>query len=296
MTKRIEKRWKALDQPMFVLALVLNPFQGISHFGDKAAISPFTLNTILLETYHRVHSRPPKIPHTEDEQDKYESMKLQKEKEVSEAFLSYLSSKGVFEDWEKNKQSFQSVHGENPFMMWQAFLNTPSTSELADFATLLLSISVNQAGLEHSFSDLKIKKMQLQNRLKLLRLEKMAKVGANIRSSQKDAGLVKEHMKWQNHDQNRVAKLLKVPRYADLLEDDDGADANRDGEELSGPQLGLVRSCEGWQKEMAKWVEEEQQAYTEEAQLMELLADEEADEDRIPDDGESEKSGDDFDG
>jgi len=49
MMKRIEKRWKALDQPMFVLALVLNPFEGISRFGDKAAISPFTLNTILLE-------------------------------------------------------------------------------------------------------------------------------------------------------------------------------------------------------------------------------------------------------
>jgi hypothetical protein len=37
------------------------------------------------------------------------------------------------------------------------------------------------------------------------------------------------------------------------------------------------------------------QAYTEEAQLMELLADEEADEERIPDDGELEGSGDDFD-
>ena len=49
MTKRIEKHWKALDQPMFVLALVLNPFKGISHFSDKAAISPFTLNTILLD-------------------------------------------------------------------------------------------------------------------------------------------------------------------------------------------------------------------------------------------------------
>jgi hypothetical protein len=34
---------------------------------------------------------------------------LQKEKEVSEAFLSYLSSKGVFEDWEKNRESFQRV-------------------------------------------------------------------------------------------------------------------------------------------------------------------------------------------
>ena len=38
------------------------------------------------------------------------------------------------------------------------------------------------------------------------------------------------------------------------------------------------------------------QAYTEEARLMELLADEEADEARIPDDGELEGSGDDFDG
>ena len=49
MKKRIEKHWKALDQPMFVLALVLNPFEGISHFSDKAAISPFTLNMILLD-------------------------------------------------------------------------------------------------------------------------------------------------------------------------------------------------------------------------------------------------------
>lgn len=49
MMKRIEKRWKALDQPMFILSLVLNPFEGISRFGEKAAISPFTLNTVLLE-------------------------------------------------------------------------------------------------------------------------------------------------------------------------------------------------------------------------------------------------------
>ena len=30
MMERVEKRWKALDQPMFILALVLNPFEGIS--------------------------------------------------------------------------------------------------------------------------------------------------------------------------------------------------------------------------------------------------------------------------
>ena len=39
-----------------------------------------------------------------------------------------------------------------------------------------------------------------------------------------------------------------------------------------------------------------QQAYMEEAHLMELLVDEEADEERIPNDWELEGSGDDFDG
>ena len=57
MTKRIEKCWKVLDQPMFVLALVLNPFEGISRFGEKAAISPFTLNTILLEVSYLIYER-----------------------------------------------------------------------------------------------------------------------------------------------------------------------------------------------------------------------------------------------
>lgn len=61
--------------------------------------------------------------------------------------------------------------------MWKAFLTIPSTYELADLATRLLSMSVNQAGLERSFSDLKIKKTRLRNRLTLPRLEKMAKVG-----------------------------------------------------------------------------------------------------------------------
>ena len=116
-----------------------------------------------------------------------------------------------------------------------------------------------------------------------------------------------------------------MPQYTDLLEDEG------DISEAAESQLGLIKSCKGWWKEMAKWVEEEraqsdddgdevadtayshqcskwllqsldllfgswketdidvqvrqshrQQAYTEEARLMELLMDEEADEDRIP--------------
>ena len=128
----------------------------------------------------------------------------------------------------------------------------------------------------------------------------------------------------------------------DLLEQDGNTS---DEGEPAEHQTGLIKSHEGWWKEMAKWIEEEraqsdedddkvadamyghqcstwlphlldllfgghketdiivqarqicrQQAYTEEAWLMELLMDEEADDERIPDDGELVGSSDDFDG
>jgi hypothetical protein len=65
---------------------------------------------LYLKVYRRVRSRPPQVPRSENEEEDYKTAKLEKEQEVSEAFLSYLSSKGPFEDWEKNKNSFQMVH------------------------------------------------------------------------------------------------------------------------------------------------------------------------------------------
>ncbi|KAK6991514.1 DUF659 domain-containing protein [Favolaschia claudopus] len=48
MCKRIEKRFKELDQVVFVLALILNPFERLSRFGDKAQIDVFKLSTELI--------------------------------------------------------------------------------------------------------------------------------------------------------------------------------------------------------------------------------------------------------
>lgn len=60
--------------------------------------------------------------------------------------------------------------------MWEAVRHDSSVSELADFAILLLSIVPNSAGMERTFSDLKIKKTQLRNRMSLERLGMMSKV------------------------------------------------------------------------------------------------------------------------
>ena len=35
---------------------------------------------------------------------------MQKEKEVSAAFLQYLAGTGIFAEWEKNRNLFESIH------------------------------------------------------------------------------------------------------------------------------------------------------------------------------------------
>ena len=39
MSKCIEKQWKDCDQPLFLLCLVLNPFEILSQFGEKAGLN-----------------------------------------------------------------------------------------------------------------------------------------------------------------------------------------------------------------------------------------------------------------
>ena len=48
MTKRLEKCWKDCDQPLFLLALILNPFEGLSRFGDQAGLNHFKCNSLLI--------------------------------------------------------------------------------------------------------------------------------------------------------------------------------------------------------------------------------------------------------
>jgi hypothetical protein len=57
-----------------------------------------------------VRSRPPKVPRSEDDEQEYREMWAKKEREVSESFMAYLSSKGAFEDWEENKETFRQVN------------------------------------------------------------------------------------------------------------------------------------------------------------------------------------------
>ncbi|KAJ7584740.1 ribonuclease H-like domain-containing protein [Mycena floridula] len=315
MVKRIEARWKDIgrDQPLFVLALILNPYEGLNRFGDNAGVNTFTLNSLLTSTYERVVSRPPSADITEEQQALHEEMKLEQLGQISSAFLQYLSNTGVFADFRDNQANFEKSQGKDPVLVWKEYQNDAGVKCLANFAILLLEFLVNQGGGEHDFSDLKIKKTQHRNRLKLPRLEKMSKIGAM-------------HEKCEIHSMDRVQTLLAVPWYADILE----------GPDLSDDESGGTHGPTSWRREMKKWVEDEQEhsdeempaaedigrnqrnkkwlprslellfggtskkpiqrrkTFNQEVLLMELLSAEADDE--APDDGELEGSGDDYEG
>ncbi|KAF7368096.1 DUF659 domain-containing protein [Mycena sanguinolenta] len=327
MMARIEKRWAALDQSFFILSLILNPYETLSRFGDKAGINVFVLNTELVALFHRIRSRPRDPPRRKEADDAAE-------KALSVAFMNYLQGTGDFAAFYSNgnKEQFETQHPDDPQLVWEQFKksSSPGVRDLAIFATLLLGLSVNQAATERSFSDLKIKKTRLRNRLRTQKLEKMSKFGALIRTENLEAGLVRKREAREVHDPTTVSGLLSVPRYADALEADDDEDGPRPSK--------LVKSGAAWRSEVNKWVkaaredEDEdswaevpapptgrsrsgkffprslellfggevakpvtkprREQFTEEVLMMQLLAAEESDEE--PDDGELSGSGDDF--
>lgn len=48
MLIRLEKRWKDCDQPVFLLALILNPFEKLSRFGPNANLNQLKCRNLLL--------------------------------------------------------------------------------------------------------------------------------------------------------------------------------------------------------------------------------------------------------
>lgn len=115
--------------------------------------------------------------------------------------------------------------------------------------------------MEQTFSDLKIKQTQLCNQVQLSKLEKMSKVGALLRSdrhSQTDTSHV--HRKRKNHANDKVASLLHIPCYADILNlSGDTPQVVEDTENLDTACHNIfITSSKSWRMDLAKWVGDEQ--------------------------------------
>ncbi|KAJ7284775.1 ribonuclease H-like domain-containing protein [Mycena rebaudengoi] len=246
MLKRLEKRWSDCDQPIFVLALILNPFEMLSCFGANAGLNHLKCSKLIISMYRRMKSRP-------DNADP-PVMRKEKEHELQQAFLQYLSRTGDFSEFDA--EEWEEIYkNTDPIMVWEALKGTKALSELARFAIILLHVVANQAGCERSFSKVKVEQTDHRNRLKLDKLDKQTKIGAQLLFEHQKVGLVKPRKPRNNH--KSTANLLSVPRYRDLLGDQEDEDPSERGR-------ALVSSPASWRTEMAKWIAEAREAEREE--------------------------------
>ncbi|KAJ7190100.1 ribonuclease H-like domain-containing protein [Mycena pura] len=225
MLLRLEKRWKDCDQIVFILALVLNPFEKLSCFGPNANLNQLKCLNFLILLYRRMSDRP-------DNLDTPMQRKVH-ETAVSKAFMQYISGH------------------PDPIRVWEALSGSSHLRELSEFAITILNIVANQAGCERTFSRTKIEQGERRGRLGLEKIGKRSKVKAQIHSEHVQQGLYKPRKGRNNHKATKT--LLAVPRYRDLLDDQNDEDSSERGR-------ALVSSREGWRTELAKFIGDAQDA------------------------------------
>ncbi|KAJ6546601.1 hypothetical protein B0H10DRAFT_2384429 [Mycena sp. CBHHK59/15] len=142
-------------------------------------------------------------------------------------------------------------------MVWEALAGSSHITELAQFAIIILQIVANQAGCERTFSRTKIEQSDHRVCLGLDKIEKRTKICAEIRAEHIEKGLYKPRKPRKNH--KSTATLLSVPRYQDLLGDQDDEDPTERGR-------ALVSSVVGWRMQMAKWIGDARAAEQEETE------------------------------
>ncbi|KAF9062402.1 ribonuclease H-like domain-containing protein, partial [Rhodocollybia butyracea] len=242
MLKRLERRWTGFDQSLMITALILNPYEHLDRFGPDAGANIINVNAMVVELYTEVTSRPPSGELDPYERDAFESHQLQRSREFSAAFLQYYSYTGPFKNWKDLKANFQEIHGDDPIIFWESMKSDVKVLELADFSLLILYIVMNTAGNDRQFSHVKIKKDRLRNRLLLEKLESSLKIGENLRAHHYTDGLRDVRKPRQNHSEDRVSKLLQVPRYGELVDGSDTSDRSA-----------LVTTRRHWRAELNQW-------------------------------------------
>ncbi|KAF7295822.1 DUF659 domain-containing protein [Mycena chlorophos] len=240
MVKRLEKRWKDMDQSLMVLSLILNPFEILCRFGPNAPISRLKLRKLFIEVFGRVQSSP----HNKDDNE----TKTAKREAAVMVFLEYLSTTGDWKEFMEDIETWTGDYGKDPFKVYEFMTGSSlGMTEFCKFATHLLSVVMNTAGTERLFSNLKLRLDDRRARTKIEKLAKKARVGEQIRREHAEKKLISVSESRKRHNHAAHARLLTVERYSDLLDNQDDEDETERGRQL-------VQGEAGWRTELARWI------------------------------------------
>ncbi|KAJ6603707.1 hypothetical protein B0H10DRAFT_2229760 [Mycena sp. CBHHK59/15] len=174
---------------LFLLALILNPWEQVSCFGHSANLDHFKITDLAVQMYHQLALRPGF------------NGNVNAEKMVGKAMSDYLAGIGCFQAWDTHRKigDIMTIDEErDPITFWKGYLKTKARDP-ALMTITLFSVVVNQAALG------------------LKKTEKTLKVNSQIHAEHCAAGLVKDPKVQQNH--KAVEKLLQSTD--ELLEEEE---------------------------------------------------------------------------
>jgi len=166
------KRWKAVDQVLYIFTVQLNPFLRDKVFSKKdARIGPMALAGKIGALFYRLFRRASESIVTE--------------------FIDYMAMRGRYgkvEFWDTVTAIATDARRHNlkpdVFMVWDLMGSGSERSDLASLATRLFSVTTNSAGCERLFSTMGIIYNKLRNRLHSTKVAEIAKVKLYLRFQQ----------------------------------------------------------------------------------------------------------------
>lgn len=194
------KRWKAVDQILYIFTVQLNPFLRDKVFSKKdARIGPMALAGKIGPLFQRFFRRASESIVTE--------------------FIDYMAMRGRYgkaEFWDTVSAIATDARRHNlepdVFMVWDLMESGSERSDLASLATRLFSVTTNSAGCERLFSTMGIIHNKLRNRLHSTKVAEIAKVKQYLRFQQRLIGELPVRQ--------RPSSTLRVPSPLGILQDD----------------------------------------------------------------------------
>ncbi|KAJ6484889.1 ribonuclease H-like domain-containing protein [Mycena sanguinolenta] len=295
LVARLEKRWKACDQPLFLVALILNPFEGLSCFGPRAKFDHFKATSIVTALYRRIMGYPGNKDSPEQ--------RSAKERSVSHSMLEYLSSTGGFQNWEDARNDFEVDFGKDPIMVWTAL--KWSTRELALFAILILKVVIKAAinadniaqGVKPAHREKRKNHKSVEKLLAVPRYRDLLEEHDDDDESRRGSGLVSSAIGWRVEMAKWIAEVRAADEEDEATESDDETTPASSSSTARFPdpkvrkwtKMTLAELFGGAPKPVRKFTQADIDV---EAELMEALAN--AEEDERPDDGAIECSDDEY--
>ncbi|KAJ7016163.1 ribonuclease H-like domain-containing protein [Mycena alexandri] len=180
----LEKRWRAMERPAFILALFLNPYIRATAFSKtNPAVKPIALYNIAKELFTRFFDIEPDLD--------FHAAFFDYSKDSKEFSANYMGLAMMKEMYERENQHVNVVR------VWER-LDTGAKNGrngLTRLAIWLLSVVANSAGSERGFSKFGIILSKLRTQLSIQKVRKMSTVDSSLKRKHEELGMKTDRIK-----------------------------------------------------------------------------------------------------